>query len=106
MTTSSTPASRPATRHSAGAFDIRNVIGALLGIYGVLLLLAGFFLDPGYNVDSQQPKDATYNVWAGIALLIVAAVFFAWSKLRPIVVDEEALAAAQSDASSEGKKDY
>lgn len=100
MTTSSTPAPRAPKRHSAGAFDIRNVIGALLGIYGVLLLIASFFLNPGYNIDSQEPKDASYNLWAGIVLIIVAVIFFAWSKMRPIVVDEEALAAA----SSEGKK--
>ena len=31
------------TRHTAGAFDIRTFIAALMGIYGVILVLAGIF---------------------------------------------------------------
>ena len=30
------PSAKAAGGHTAGAFDIRNIIGALLGIYGVL----------------------------------------------------------------------
>jgi hypothetical protein len=40
-------------RHSAGAFDIRNVIAALLGIYGIVLLLCAAFLDPGAETPTQ-----------------------------------------------------
>ena len=32
--------------HRAGIFDIRNIIGALLGVYGVIILLMGLFADP------------------------------------------------------------
>ena len=35
-----------AAPHKAGAFDIRNIIGALMGLYGVILTLAGIFGDP------------------------------------------------------------
>jgi hypothetical protein len=76
-------------------FDIRNIIGALLGIYGVLLTLAG--LVPGLvashddstgtanKVDLFVGNDA--NWWVGVALLVVAAVFVAWAALRPLVVE-------------------
>ena len=30
-------------KHTAGAFDIRTFIAALMGIYGVILVLAGIF---------------------------------------------------------------
>lgn len=74
-------------------FDIRNVIGALLAIYGVVLTIAGFA--PGLlrvrekgagnnTVDLYFGTDA--NWWVGLALIGVAAVFFAWALLRPVRV--------------------
>ena len=62
-------------------FDIRNVIGSLLAVYGVILLLMGLFGDP--EVDKTGGPNA--NLWAGIALLVVGAAFIAWGVLRPVV---------------------
>lgn len=76
-------------RRAAGAFDIRNVIGLLLALYGLVLLLSAFLLHPGANPDTGLDKEPMYNTWAGIALLVVAAVFFLWAKLRPIIVPVE-----------------
>ena len=73
-------------KKAAGAFAIRNIIGLLLGTYGVVLLLSAFFLDPGMNPDTGLPKDAGYNTWTGLALVIAAAVFLIWAKVRPIIV--------------------
>lgn len=64
-------------------FDIRNVIGSLLAVYGVILLLMGLFGDP--EVDKTGGPNA--NLWAGIALLVVGAVFILWGVLRPVVPD-------------------
>ena len=75
-------------RHNAGAFDIRNVIATLLGIYGVVLLICAAVLDPGTNPETGLEKSSGDNVWAGIALLVVAALFVLWARLNPIVVDE------------------
>ena len=36
-------------KKTAGIFDIRNIIGALLTIYGVILTLLGLFADPSCN---------------------------------------------------------
>jgi hypothetical protein len=71
-------------RHTAGALDIRNIIGALLGVYGVILLLMGLFGDQ----ESDKTGDVNANLWAGLALLVVAVVFLAWAKLKPIVVPD------------------
>ena len=79
-------------RHTAGAFDIRNVIGALLGIYGVVLLVLGLVSDD----TGAQTGDLRANLWAGIALVVVAVAFLAWSRVRPTVVDEEAVADQRS----------
>ncbi|NYJ01176.1 drug/metabolite transporter (DMT)-like permease [Nocardioides thalensis] len=74
-------------RHTAGAFDIRNVIGALLGLYGAVLTVLGLASDDS----GRKTGDIDANLWAGIALLVVAGAFFAWARIRPIVVDDEAV---------------
>lgn len=67
----------------AGAFDIRNFIGLLLGLYGVILVVAQFF-----DSEEQLAKadGLRVNLWTGLALLVTALVFFTWARLRPIVV--------------------
>ncbi|MGV0418028.1 cell wall anchor protein [Corynebacterium segmentosum] len=73
----------------AGAFDLRNVIGALLGLYGIILIACYFFLDPGVNPDTAMPKEAANNLWAGLAMLAVAAIFVLWARLKPIRIPGE-----------------
>jgi drug/metabolite transporter (DMT)-like permease len=72
-------------KKTAGALDVRNIIGILMGVYGVILLVMGLFSD------SSAPKagDINANLWAGLALLAVGAVFLTWARLRPIVVPED-----------------
>ena len=70
-------------KHTAGAFDIRNIIGALLGIYGLLLLLASVLYS-----ETDNTGGINANLWAGLAMLVVGLGFMAWAKARPIVVPE------------------
>jgi drug/metabolite transporter (DMT)-like permease len=84
MTKPKQPVKAPDRRHTAGLLDIRNIIGALLGVYGVILLLAGIVGDRG----GAQTDDINANLWAGIVLLAAAAVFIAWARLRPVRVPE------------------
>ncbi|HYG93815.1 MAG TPA: hypothetical protein VD859_09525 [Nocardioides sp.] len=86
-------AEQKGTGHTAGAFDIRNVIGGLLGIYGLLLLVMGLVSDDA----PEATGDIDANVWAGIGLLAVGIAFVVWSRLRPTVVDEEAVAAERAE---------
>ncbi|XVX20899.1 hypothetical protein ACQP1U_03210 [Actinomycetota bacterium] len=72
------------TGHTAGAFDIRNIIGALLGIYGLLLLIAGFVGDQALD----KTGGVNANLWTGLALLAAGLSFMAWAKLKPIVVPD------------------
>ncbi|MEW1954144.1 hypothetical protein [Terrabacter sp. NPDC080008] len=71
-------------RHTAGAFDIRNFIGALLGLYGVILLLLGIFGDKAYD----KTGNVNANLYAGIVLVVMSAIFIGWARVRPILVPE------------------
>jgi hypothetical protein len=66
----------------AGALDIRNVIGGLLGVYAVILVLMGIFGDE----EPDKTGDINANLWAGLALAVVSACFLVWARARPLVV--------------------
>ncbi|WP_326944111.1 MULTISPECIES: hypothetical protein [unclassified Amycolatopsis] len=71
----------------AGAFDIRLIIALLIGVYGVILTVLGI----GFTSDAELQKAAGVNInlWAGIGMLVVAALFFTWAQVRPLVVPAE-----------------
>ena len=54
-------------RHSAGLFDVRNVIGGLMGLYGIIITLMGCFADKALD----KTGGVNANLWGGIALLVV-----------------------------------
>jgi hypothetical protein len=82
MSDTSEKSESAAAPHKAGAFDIRNIIGALMGLYGIILALAGVFGDKAL----EKTGGVNANLWTGLALIVVAAVFIGWARLRPIVV--------------------
>jgi hypothetical protein len=74
-------------RHAAGAFDVRNVIAALIGFYGVVLVVLGLVAN---GEDALEKTDGfNANLWVGIAMIVFAAAFALWSRLRPIIVEEK-----------------
>ena len=72
-----TPVSGPAR-----ALDIRNFIGTLLGLYGIILTATGLFGD----TELQKTGGINANLWAGVFLLTVSAIFLGWARLRPVTV--------------------
>jgi hypothetical protein len=75
------------TKHAAGAFDVRNVIAALIGFYGVVLVVVGLVDNSAEALKKAGGVNA--NLWVGIALIVFALVFALWSRLRPIVVEQK-----------------
>jgi drug/metabolite transporter (DMT)-like permease len=65
-------------------FDLRYVIGVLLGVYGVILVIRGALDGPE---QLARAAGTAINLWTGIGLLVVAAVFLAWARLRPLGID-------------------
>ncbi|MEU6642037.1 hypothetical protein ABZ863_05750 [Saccharomonospora sp. NPDC046836] len=82
----------------AGVFDIRLVIALLIGVYGAVLTVLGI----GFMTDSDIAKSAGINInlWAGIGMLVFAALFVLWARLRPILVPVEAEPAAERAATA------
>ncbi len=72
-------------KHTAGAFDIRTFIGGLLGLYGLILTLMGLFGDQ----ELGKTGGWNANLYTGIALLVVSAVFITWARLKPTMVPAE-----------------
>ena len=71
----------------AGAFDMRNFIAALIGIYGIVLTIYGIV----GSSDTQLAKSdgVNINLWAGLGMIVVAAVFALWARLKPVVVPDD-----------------
>ncbi len=68
----------------AGAFDIRTFIATLVGIYGVVLIAMGLFATSDY--DDRRADGINVNLWAGLGMVVLAAVLIAWALLRPLAV--------------------
>ena len=93
----------PAKRALPHLFDIRNIVGALLGVYGVALTIAGFTpaILPGHGgtgaarnrVDLYIGTEA--NWWVGLILIGVAIGFLAWALLRPVRAEPSAEPSAE-----------
>ena len=70
--------------HKAGAFDIRNFIGMLIGFFGLVLVLVAIFDTP--EAELRRADGLRLNLWSGIGMLVAAAVFLLWARLRPVIV--------------------
>ncbi|MDN5859681.1 MAG: hypothetical protein L0H84_13765 [Pseudonocardia sp.] len=66
---------------ASALFDLRTVIAILFGSYGVLLVIIAIVDTPQEELDKSA--GIHMNLWTGIAMLVVAALFFAWMRLRP-----------------------
>lgn len=72
--------------HRAGAFDIRTFIASLIGVYGVVLVVVGLVATSA--ADLEKSDGLNINLLAGIGMVVVAAAFLLWAKMRPVVVPE------------------
>jgi hypothetical protein len=83
-----------AEKKKAGAFDIRVVIAVLVAVYGVILTVLGIIADPA---EVDKADGLNINLWGGIAMLVFAALFFVWARVRPIVVPVEKTSSETSE---------
>lgn len=66
---------------ASSLFDLRTVIAVLFGVYGIVLTLLGLFSnDPAELV---KAGGIDINLWTGLGMLVIAAIFITWVRLRP-----------------------
>ncbi|MFI7670903.1 hypothetical protein [Nocardia sp. NPDC049526] len=65
-------------------FDIRTIVGALLGSYAVVLVVTGLVHDTG--AEEAKTGGVNVNLWAGLGMGAVALAFLVWVLLRPVSV--------------------
>jgi VIT1/CCC1 family predicted Fe2+/Mn2+ transporter len=93
---------RPATGgtdehdRSANLFDLRYLIGGLFSLYGVILVVASFF------VGTEKSEGIDINLWLGLAMLALGVFFLAWARLRPLHLEGRS-ALAQAEADTDGR---
>ncbi|MGW5051974.1 hypothetical protein [Actinokineospora sp. NPDC004072] len=71
----------------AGLFDLRGILALLFTIYGVVLTIMGLFATS--PEDLRKSGDINVNLWVGLGLLVAAALFALWQRLRPLAIPEE-----------------
>ncbi|MET7289252.1 hypothetical protein [Streptomyces sp. NPDC005573] len=89
------PATAPA-RSAHLLFDLRSIIAALFGIYGVVLTAMGATGASGEEL--RKSGGWNVNLWCGIAMLALTASFAAWVILRPTPAPDASVPAAEPEA--------
>src|SRR3954462_8431516 len=69
------------TARAANLFDVRRLIGGLFAVYGVILTILGIGAS---EAEKTKAAGINLNLWGGIAMLIVAALFLFWAFTRPL----------------------
>jgi hypothetical protein len=64
-------------------FDLRTVIAVLFGAYGIVLTVMGLF--GASEAELAKSGGIDINLWSGIGMLLAAAFFLLWVRLRPLV---------------------
>ena len=83
---------------AANLFDVRRFIGGLFLIYGVILFVLGIGAS---DAEVEKAAGVNVNLWTGLAMLAVGALFIAWALWRPLG-QELAEAEAESEAPGGG----
>ena len=83
---------------AATLFDVRRFIGGLFLLYGLILFILGIGAS---DAEVEKAAGVNVNLWTGLAMLVVGAIFIAWALWRPLG-QELAEAEAESEPAGGG----
>ena len=66
---------------AANLFDVRRFIGGLFVLYGAILFVLGLGAS---DADVDKAAGVNVNLWTGLAMLVVGALFLFWAFTRPL----------------------
>ena len=75
-------------KKTVGLFDIRFIIGGLIGLYGIILTLLGIF--NASDKELAKGDGLNINLWAGLGMLVAGILFIVWARVRPVIVPDDA----------------
>jgi hypothetical protein len=84
---------------SGGLFDLRYLIGGLFTVYGVILIVANFF------VSNAKAGGIRINLWLGLAMLILGLFFLGWARARPLRLEGRSALAKADEAAVDNPED-
>jgi drug/metabolite transporter (DMT)-like permease len=61
-------------------FDLRNIIGLVLFVYGVICVVMGLLHG---SADARQAAGISINLWTGVPLVVLGVFFFLWNRVSP-----------------------
>ena len=77
--------SEKASSAASSLFDLRTVIAILFAFYGVVLTIMGFVTATPEN--TEKSGGLNLNLWTGIGMLVLAAIFVVWARAKPLGAD-------------------
>lgn len=75
-------ATEEATSAASQLFDLRTVIAIMFVFYGVILTIMGLFFETPDDI--AKAGGLNLNLWSGIAMIILAVLFYLWARTRPL----------------------
>ena len=66
---------------AANLFDLRRIIGGVFVAWGVLLVILGLTQS---DAETAKASDININLWAGLGMFVVGALFLLWAFTRPL----------------------
>jgi hypothetical protein len=70
-------------------FDLRTIIAILFAFYGVVLLIMGLFVERPEDI--QKAGGIDINLWSGVVMILVAALFVLWVRMSPLAPPPSAI---------------
>jgi hypothetical protein len=80
---------------SSGLFDLRYLIGGLFTIYGIVLIIASFF------VSNAKSGGIDIDLWLGLGMLILGVFFLLWARARPLHVEGKSVLAQVDEGATD-----
>jgi hypothetical protein len=100
-TESGTGGATPA-RGKASLFDLRWILAVLFGIYGIVVTLMGLLTKAKTVSASGQNVNINVNLWTGVPMIVLAALFAVWAMTRPLVAPVPSTEGVSPEGSADG----